>query len=366
MTECYKLIIDKVADDVKIKDISFKVKRRKLKVQSNKLLNECNFDDIEIKLLNIWKDTLGICNITEHDDFFELGGNSLKSMLLVNKVKKEFGNDIAASSVFLYPTVHKMACYLGTYAKNNNFKSLVKISEKDTNKKIFCIHPAPGSVFCYLILKKYIDPDWSIYALQAQGLNKSEKALKTIEEMAVEYIKEIKSVEHDGPYVLLGWSIGGKIAYEIARQLQNSGDKVEYLFLLDTDPVFYRKHKIAFSMYPYALYSLINHGRTIWQNMNITSFNIFSLLRRLRMWFYLIKSAYIYEPEKLYENTEVILLQTKEGERREKKIKLKQSSITSFVPNLNKIPIRGSHMEMLSEPDVIENSEIINSFLRED
>ncbi len=372
MSECYKKILYKVLYDVdiKISALDFKIKNRRLKVhQINKTENSNytsgNTEYIETKLLKIWKDTLKLNDIHIDDDFFELGGDSLKSMLLMHRINKEFNYDVAGSVVFMYPTVRKMSCYLSLFkAKESSFKSLVKISDNVTSNNIFCIHPAPGSVFCYHILKKYLDKNWTIYALQAQGLNKREKPLKTFEDMACEYIKEIKSVQPAGPYVLLGWSIGGKIAYEITKQLQYNGDDVKYLLMLDTDPLFYRKHRSSFFMYPYALFSLLTHGKTIWQNLSITSFNLFSLMRRIIMWMYLIRAAYIYIPGKLLRNTITVLLQTKEGEKREKRIRYNHSSITNYVTDLSLFHVEGSHMEMLSEPYVIENCNLINSILK--
>ena len=80
-----------------------------------------------------------------------------------------------------------------------------------------------------------MDPDQPVYGLQAKGLNGVEKPLETFEEIASYYISEIMTVDNEGPYQLAGFSLGGRIAYEIARQLTEMGKKVSFVGLLDTD-----------------------------------------------------------------------------------------------------------------------------------
>src|SRR5262249_12665618 len=99
---------------------------------------------------------------------------------------------------------------------------------------LFCPPPAGGAVFCYQPLAAALGRDQPVYGLQARGLEPDERAATSIEQMAAQYLAEIRMLQPAGPYHLLGWSFGGLVAYEVARQLQAEGERVPLLALLDT------------------------------------------------------------------------------------------------------------------------------------
>ena len=328
--------------------------------------NERPIDEIEEKLEVIWKEVLGLSNIGVDDNFFELGGQSLKSIILVQKIKKEFNIDVLGSIVFKYSTIKEMARFMSNNSKDNKFSYLVEISNNGGNKNIFCVHPAPGTVICYKELSQYLNKDWSIYALQSKGLEKGQPPHETVEEMAAEYIKAIKEKQPSGPYCLLGWSVGGRIAYEIMQQLKRSGDEIKILFMLDTDPKFIMKGKgniASLYMYPYAIFAMLTHSKVILGNLNITSFGFNNLFRRMIMWVKMIRAVYIYRPIEYKGNGRVILLQTQEGEKIECGLKNKSRSIKSYIKDLEVIPVGGKHLDMLSRPNVEEICDIINIYI---
>lgn len=113
--------------------------------------------------------------------------------------------------------------------------SLVAIQPAGRRPPFFCIHPAGGDVLCFQPLSRYMGTDQPFYGLQSRGLNPGEEPLATIEEMAASYRAEICRVT-PGPYYVGGWSLGGAVAYEVARQLAAEGKEVAFLAVIDTTP----------------------------------------------------------------------------------------------------------------------------------
>jgi len=185
--------------------------------------------------------------------------------------------------------------------------------------------------------------------------------------MATDYIKAIKQKQPNGPYYILGWSVGGKIAYEIVHQLIEHGDSIANLIMLDTSPKFIpRKNKspLGLTLYIYGVISMFRHGQTIYKNLNITSVKVSNLCRRLRMWVKIIKAAYRYSPVNYSKNLKALLIQTNEGKNIELYLNDKSRSINSFIDNLKVIHIYGKHLEMLSEPYVQILCQIIKDYLK--
>ncbi len=113
--------------------------------------------------------------------------------------------------------------------------SLVAIQPAGRRPPFFCIHPAGGDVLCFQPLSQHMGTDQPFYGVQSRGLNPGEEPFATIEEMAAAYRAEICRVT-PGPYYLGGWSLGGAVAYEVARQLAAEGKEVAFLAVIDTTP----------------------------------------------------------------------------------------------------------------------------------
>jgi thioesterase domain-containing protein len=111
---------------------------------------------------------------------------------------------------------------------------LVPIRAEGNQAPLFCIHPVGGDVLCYAGLTSHLDPERPLYGLQSQGLAGLQPPLSHIEEMAECYLEELRAVQPQGPYHLVGWSLGGLIAFEMAQQLQQQGDTVSFLALIDS------------------------------------------------------------------------------------------------------------------------------------
>ncbi|MBC8060421.1 MAG: amino acid adenylation domain-containing protein [Clostridiaceae bacterium] len=338
-------------------NLNGKIERKRLPhpMDMKESKSQDTMSSMEKRITEIWKEVLELEDIGLNDDFFELGGQSLRAIMLMLRLKKVFNKDLPGSIVFKYSTVKKLALFLETDLNNTVFTHLVEITQHGGNNKIFCIHPAPGTVICYYNLAKYLKPEWSVYAFQAKGLEKGQVPHATIEEMATAYIKEMKKIQIKGPYILLGWSVGGRIAYEIAQQLSRQGDEMEFLAMLDTDPDFITKVNSkprALPLFIYGMLAMFTHGKIIYKNLNITSLGLKNLWRRLTMWVTLIRAVKKYRPLNYKGNGKILLFQTKEGARIQSRLKVKSRSINSFIEDLEVVSVKGRHLEMLSEPNI--------------
>ena len=188
---------------------------------------------LELQLAQIWSKVLGIQPIGMRDNFFELGGHSLLAVRLFTQIEKIFGKNLPLSILFEAPTVEQLASMLRQQGISAPWSSLVAIQPSGSKRPLFCVHPAGGHVFCYLKLARYLGPEQPVYGLQAQGLDEKQAPLTRVEDMAAHYIKEIRNIQPDGPYLLAGYSFGGTIAFEMAQQLHAQGQKVAMLALLD-------------------------------------------------------------------------------------------------------------------------------------
>lgn len=113
--------------------------------------------------------------------------------------------------------------------------SLVAIQPSGSRPPFFCVHPAGGDILCFQALSRHLGPDQPFLGLQSRGLGAGEKPLASLEEMAASYRVEIARVT-SGPYYLGGWSLGGAVAFELARQLAAEGKEVALLAIIDSTP----------------------------------------------------------------------------------------------------------------------------------
>ena len=190
--------------------------------------------EAEEYLLGLWQKILGISHIGIHDDFFEIGGHSLKAVALMAQIQKEKGLKLPLASLIQYATIHKFAKLLTAESKTNAWNCLVPIRTEGSKTPIFLIHGAGLNILLYKSLSTYLDPDRPIYAFQASGLDGSKPIKNSIPEMAAEYIDEMLRVQPSGSYILLGFSLGGFIAYEMATQIRMLGKKVKFTGLIDS------------------------------------------------------------------------------------------------------------------------------------
>ncbi|WNC02457.1 amino acid adenylation domain-containing protein [Streptomyces sp. CGMCC 4.7035] len=191
-------------------------------------------DEYERILADILGDLLQIPSVGVHDDFFELGGTSLTVMRLMMLIEQRYGPVIQLQDVIAEPTVEALAARLRRGNAVYAYDPLVAISPNGAKRPIFLVHPMGGNVLCYVRLARKFPGDQPLYALQAAGSTPGSEPVRTMPELVSSYISAIRRVQPHGPYTLGGWSFGGFVAFEMARQLKEQGEEVADLVLLDT------------------------------------------------------------------------------------------------------------------------------------
>ncbi|UBT81281.1 non-ribosomal peptide synthase/polyketide synthase [Pseudomonas amygdali] len=185
----------------------------------------------EARLCRLFAEVLGVDSVGIDDSFFELGGHSLLAMRLVNAVREELGVDLAIRSLFEAPTVAQLAEQLkGPQA--SSLSMLLPLRTQTGSPTMFCMHPGRGLCWPYSQLIRHL-PGVSLYGLQARGIEHDEAPAATLKEMIQEYVDCILNVQPAGPYHLIGWSFGGRIAFEVACTLSELGHEVGEVILLD-------------------------------------------------------------------------------------------------------------------------------------
>jgi len=215
---------------------------------------------LELQLTEIWQEVLGIQSIGVRDNFFDLGGHSLLAVNLFTQIKEVFGKNLPLASLFQAPTVEQQVNLIRQEEGSAPWRSLVAIKPSGSKPPLFCVHGALGNVLNFQNLASYLDSDQPFYALQSQGLDGKQPPYTKIEDMAAHYLREIRTIQPEGPYFLGGFSFGGLVAFEMAQQLQAQGQKVALLAFLDAISVSYflqgRIHEWVFMH----LGKLLQHG----------------------------------------------------------------------------------------------------------
>jgi amino acid adenylation domain-containing protein len=186
-------------------------------------------DTLELELTQVWEDILNIRPIGVTDNFFDLGGHSLLTVRLIAQIQKRLGCELPLSALFQNPTIEYLAGILKKQTGSVPKSPLVGIQTAGEKRPFFCVHPAGGNVICYLDLARYLGTERPFYGLQTW-----ETETQQIERMASRYIAEIRTIQPEGPYLLGGWSMGGVVAFEMARQLEQQGQSIELLVLFDS------------------------------------------------------------------------------------------------------------------------------------
>ncbi|MEN3329448.1 MAG: hypothetical protein V7638_4255, partial [Acidobacteriota bacterium] len=192
-------------------------------------------DQIEERLTMLWTNVLQLKSIGVRDNFFELGGNSLLAARLFAQIANSFGKHLPLATLFLSPTIEQLANCLRDSDTSKTWSSLVVIQPEGSRPPLFCVHAAGANVLIYRPLSRHLGNDQPVYALQAQGLDGRARPLTRVEDMAALYIKEMRAVQPEGPYYLLGASFGGLVVYEMAQQLLEQDQQVALLAMLNTN-----------------------------------------------------------------------------------------------------------------------------------
>ena len=192
--------------------------------------------EVEEQLANVWAQTLKLERIGRHDNFFEIGGDSLRSIRLIALAGKA-GLPIRAQDLFANPTVAGLAAALSepsSAGSENDYEAAVLLRPGGDRTPLFCLHSGGGHVVFYRALAEALSEDRPVYALQPKGLDGQGELPGSMEEMAADYISAIRDVQPHGPYLLLGSCFSNALAVEMATQLREAGEELLPLLIVDS------------------------------------------------------------------------------------------------------------------------------------
>jgi len=188
---------------------------------------------LEKQLAEIWEDLLGRRPIGVTENFFDAGGHSILGVRLAARIERQLGKRLPVTALFQTGTIEGLAQFLGSDTNYGPWSPLVPIQPEGSSPPLFFVHAAGGQVFSYMALGRQLGQAQPFYGLQSRQGTKELTQHTRLEEMASEYVDVIRAFQPVGPYRLGGWSMGGVIAFEMARQLRERGQDVALLALVD-------------------------------------------------------------------------------------------------------------------------------------
>jgi acyl-CoA synthetase (AMP-forming)/AMP-acid ligase II/thioesterase domain-containing protein len=193
--------------------------------------------DLEHRIAALWADVLGVRRVGRHDDFFDLGGHSLLAMKLVARLKSVIGKEVSPATLFQGRTVARLCQALSMGSLGSG--GVVPLNTGPTSATpLFLVHPAGGAVFSYVPLARRLEKERQLVGIQAPAFDGGpDDWSKSIERTASRYLTLVRETRATGPYIIGGWSFGGVVAYEMARQLRGLDTAEDiHLVLIDAIP----------------------------------------------------------------------------------------------------------------------------------
>jgi len=189
---------------------------------------------IQLELTHLWRAILHLEQIGIHDDFFALGGDSLQAVSLLLQIEKVFNQKLPPAILFQPFTIAQLADMLTQKRQSEKIDCLIPIQPRGSQAPLFLIPGIFGYVMCFRQLASYLRSERPLYGFEHYSLQPQFFPHLRVEDLARRYLEEIEQVQPNGPYLLAGHSFGGLVAFEMAQQLHQKGQSVEFLGLLDT------------------------------------------------------------------------------------------------------------------------------------
>jgi thioesterase domain-containing protein/acyl carrier protein len=207
--------------------------QRKAKNRSNRE------SDIQAALTKWWQELLEFEPINLDDDFFDVGGHSLTAAQLIARINKTYDLEMGLSIMFEARTIRQLSETIITTTNANQkeprpWSPVVPIQPKGKQLPLYVISGVGGNVIKFHSLAFYLGEEQPVFGLLPRGLDGREPFISRVEDLATYYVEAIRSVQPTGPYRLAGYSFGGIVAFEAARQIVEGGESVDLLVLFDT------------------------------------------------------------------------------------------------------------------------------------
>lgn len=189
-------------------------------------------NEAERKMARLWARVLGRESVGLRENFFDLGGHSLLALRLAARIEREFGKKITLTALIEAPTVEEIVKLV--QREDSSWSPLVTLQAGGSAPALYFVHGLGGTVMRFHDLARHMAPDQPLVCFQAQGIDGKLAVLDDVNEMAEFYLKHLRKAQSSGPYYLGGYSFGGVVALEMARRLNETGEEVGALLLVDT------------------------------------------------------------------------------------------------------------------------------------
>jgi amino acid adenylation domain-containing protein len=207
--------------------------------------------EIERKLVAIWKEVLGLENVGVQDNFYDLGGTSLQGFMIFASITERLQTSLPPATMLQVPTIFLQAQLVEQSSGYTHCEDdlIVQFREGGSKEPLFFVHDGWGGIMFVRDLAQFLKTDRAIYGLRPPALDGRQMIPRTIEDVAAGYIRAVKQKQACGPYMLAGYSFGGFVAFEMARQLTALGETVRFVGVIDaskpSEPIFVRGLKSA-------------------------------------------------------------------------------------------------------------------------
>lgn len=240
-------------------------------------------DRMDVQMTALWQLVFGIDKIGIYDDFFDLGGHSLKAAQLFHLIEQVYGRQLPLATLFQAPTIAALTSVLTQEQWLPPWQSLVAMQPSGSGIPIFLVSAADGNVLYYARLAKLLGSAHPVYGLQARGFDGKTEPFGSVPEMATHYIGEMRTFLPQRSCVIVGACTGGLVAYEMAQQLVEQGATVTLIVMNSWPPTSYR---------PY--YNALPHGLALPLRALSMAVNGLGKLRRrpMRDWWPSIQYKY--------------------------------------------------------------------------
>jgi thioesterase domain-containing protein/acyl carrier protein len=283
------------------------------------------YSETESVLLKIWQYLFNSKDIELDDDFFELGGTSFQAIKLSSIIKDKLGFNFKPTALITRRTIKSIAILIenANHEENETWRSLVTLNESGTKTPLFCLHSEGGYTLVYKTFANHFIDTRPVYSLQPKGLDGVSALPISIEELAEEYIKEMQTVQPNGPYFLLSYCWRpSAIANEIAVQL-NAMEEIAHIIAVDSNFYISKSHK--------------NYGKLI-AVLRLDVFRIKSIIKEVNFKLNQLKSL-------LYKKK---FIEQKREDEQIRIIRKVDNNIARFFRSYKAKPIKGSVLCIIS------------------
>lgn len=196
---------------------------------------------LEEILAGFWGEALERGDVRPDDDFFQLGGDSLSAVELLAALEEELHVSLGLDDLIEAPTPRRLArnmargSYLDAHRPEAG-RDVIGVNTTGAKPPLFAVGGRPGYALRTLLVGRDVDPDRPVLGLQPPGMDWKGTGVRTLPQIAAHYLELVRAAQPAGPYRLLGISFGGLVVFEMALQLEDAGEEVELLAVVDTEP----------------------------------------------------------------------------------------------------------------------------------